>query len=656
MKEQKPLFSAGLISGLNHGNEGCREGLWRMAGTMFQQEAMNIIFLIGGLVDGEAMSKLLKIAHQGIKPRERAEATQEFIKGEVEYLSRNIPTMKGIKIYIVTSPAYDKEIGEHIARGLAEKRHQDIRLYRTGGDRFEIRQLKKILGVYAPKKGVWMRGDYFDTPVLRVLKDEIKRSTRGIGDISAVGCHAVSVFHPGDSTEIKRPFMSTPALYKISDTRTSENQIGFRMLKFYSQDPKEVVVVTQNLKDLVSEEWRLVHVPPGSSKIQESIVKELNTRGPLTVGQLSSDATSTNRETVQRAVHSLVKRRVSKSWPGLVKAEGSNQYYFPVKWFQQKLEYPLPAYDTVDSFLGFGCLHAGCRHTDMKFFRDEVPKIMLENDVRVVCGAGDFIEGLKWDLMVKGEVYGSRKYAFNYTKQEQLAAYLTSHLISVPFRDRIGPFLKSAGGKQVDELIHEVLKALVLFFRISGNHCEWTAPLGFDALSMFDVYLKQFVAEDIRLTLKEAGLVLPNIPKLLNSRIIFLRQNQQFVLPSGITISLLHPYMSRTKTPSIRPQEMLLKAETQIVVGANFHTAEAVEQWEFGMGQRVCLQVGTIKRRSGFEDTKLKTVDFGIGLLKAFSKDKRIKRTEVSFHGTPTPSLQEANEKILDDFDKRLGL
>jgi len=644
------------MSGFNHGSDGCREGLWQLTADILKSESVDFAMLVGGLVDSKSLLEQLKTELAGIKTAERDEATKKFLENQVNHLKENFPKIHGVKIYVVTSPAYDGWIGERIARALVEKRG-DILLYRPGGDRFEIKQLNRVLGAYAAKKGVWMRGDYFDTPVLRVLKDEIKRSTRGIGDTNVVGCVASSIYNPGDSSEIKRPYMSLPVAYKITETRTSENQIGIRILKAYSPNLKEATVVTYNLKDSVSDEWALVQTPPDSSKIQEVLVETLKTRGPLTVGQFS-DFTSQDREAVKKALDSLVDRRVSKSWPGVFEDEVSKRYYFALKWFQEKLEYPPIKCDTVDSIMAFGCLHAACKHTDMKFFRDEVPNLMLANDVRVFCGAGDFIEGLKHDLMVKGEVYGSRKYAFNYTRQEQLAAYLVSQAIGKVFLERIEPFLKSVDRQNPEPAAMEaaILEALPTFLYIPGNHCEWTAPLGFDALSVFGIQLRNFVGEDVVMALAGAKLFLPNVAKLVNSRIVELAQNQPYVLQSGLSISLLHPYMSRTKTTSIRPQEMLGKAETHIVIGANFHVAEAVEQWEFEKGQRVCLQVGTIKHRSGFEDTKLKTVDFGVGFIKVCSLNKRIKRTETAFYGTPTPNLAEANEAILDDFDKRLGL
>ena len=99
---------------------------------------------------------------------------------------------------------------------------------------------------------------------------------------------------------------------------------------------------------------------------------------------------------------------------------------------------------------------------------------------------------------------------------------------------------------------------------------------------------------------------------------------------------------------------MLRESTNQIVIGANFHTAEAVEEWDFDRGQRVCLQVGTVKVKSGFERSKLKTVDFGVGVLRVYSCSERIMKTKVSFHGERSSDLQAGNLEVLEDFDKWL--
>lgn len=643
----------GLLSGLNYGSEGCREGLWRLAAKILEKEEVNFVMLVGGLVDAKSLSMRLKEATKDVEAVAREKAKTRFVKDAVEHLRKNIPKIPNVKLYVVTSPAYDGAIGEEIARGLANVR-KDILLYRAGSDRLEIRQLKRMLGVYAPKKGVWMRGDYYDTPILRVLKDELKRSTRGIGDVNAVGCFASAVFNPGDSTDIQKPYLSIPTLCKIPETRVAENQTGLRILK---ANEKEVVVVTHNLKDLVSNEWSLVETPAKSTDVQKYLVDLLKDRGPLTIGQFE-DFTGVPRLQIRKELAELDARRVTHSWPGIYLDEPSKCYYFPTGWFQEMMNYPEPKCTKEDSIIAFGCLHAGCKHTDMKFFRDMLPELMLRHDVTTLAGVGDFVEGLRHDLWAKGELLGGTDYPLNYTRQEQLAAYLVSAVLVKVFRKRMALALASCEPESLNprKLEKLVFNALPEFLYIPGNHCAWTAPLGFNPHSIFTPQLRSLVMEDVYAILAEHKLFFPNMQQLIFAKIVPLDEYEVRTLSSGLTISMGHPSMGRTKTPSIRLQEALKKAETNVVLLANFHVAEALEEWSFGMGQRLCLEAGTIKHRSGFEDSKMKIVDFGVVYGKVASNGTHIFRTETAFFSTRTKNLDEANQAILKDFERRLGL
>ena len=121
-KEQKPLISVGLMSGLNYGSEGCREGLWRLAAETFSTEGVNFVILVGGLVDSRSLLEQLKEAHVGVKHADREDVTVDFIRRHAKYLAEKLPRLWGKKTYIMTSPAYDGWIGERIARGVVEVR------------------------------------------------------------------------------------------------------------------------------------------------------------------------------------------------------------------------------------------------------------------------------------------------------------------------------------------------------------------------------------------------------------------------------------------------------------------------------------------------------------------------------------------------------
>ena len=654
--EKEPLVKVGLMSGLNYGSEGCRVGLWRLAGKIFEEEKTNFVVLAGGLVDYRELNVQLKEALRGARGDEAEIAKDEFLNCVADEIARMLPVIPGIKIYVVTSPAYDGQIGAEIAYRLTERR-EDVLLYREGSDRLELKKINKVLGVYVPKKGIWMRGDYYDTPILRVLKDEKKRSSRSMGDMNVVGCLGCAVTHPGDSSEIKKSYLSLPLLYKIADTRIAENQIGIRILEFHSDNPKEATVVTYNFKDLISNEWDFIKPPRKATKIQKAVIRKLQQRGALRAGQLE-DCTDYQRSSIEGALESLLNIPMTSSWPGLEKDPASRRYFFSQKWFREKLDYPLPKTNYhEDSFLAFGCLHASCKHTDSKYFRDVVPGIILEKGIENLVGAGDFIEGLRHDLMLKGEILGSQKYVFNYTMQEKLAAYLVGSVIMKVFEERFGARVKSGLSRKAEqeELEKVVKNALLTFIYIPGNHCGWVAPLGFDSLAMFRAELKAFLVHHIHEILVKYNLTMSKLHELVSEKIVKLELDGEYKsAPGRPSLSIFHPEMAGTKTTSIRPQQMLRESTNQIVIGANFHTAEAVEEWDFDRGQRVCLQVGTVKVKSGFERSKLKTVDFGVGVLRVYSCSERIMKTKVSFHGERSSDLQAGNLEVLEDFDKWL--
>lgn len=656
--DQKPL-KAGFMSRLDYGGRNHRVGLWELAREVYIQRKTNYNVLVGGLVDAKAVEANLKELLRGTKKDEREAARKKFLKEEVDFLKENFPSIPGVKTYIVTSPAYDGAIGETIAQMLSEVR-SDILLYRAGSDRLELKQIGRILGIYAPKKNVWMRGDYYDTPVLRALKDERKRSTRGIGDINAVGCFAAALFHPGDSSEIRRPYFALPGLSKVDESRTSENQIGVVVVDFASPNPKEVKFEVFSFKDLLADEWSFVETPDGSSKVQKAIIDSLRKRGPLSVGSLQ-DFTGYKRREITAAISELSSRRSTASWPGIVYDKPDRRYYLNMSWFRDKMHFKMPKEEHVDSFAAFGCMHGGCRWSDMLFMRDTLPELILKNEVDTLVGVGDFIEGLNHDLMLKNEICTGSKYVLNYSKQEKLSAYLVGSAVFKVFKVRMGVLLK---GRQVfkmksKELTKCIKKALVKFVYIPGNHCGWVEPLGFDSLGTFRSELKAFLLHHINKFLEENDLCSHELNTILQSRLIELVQNERYELDSGLPITLLHPSMSRTKTTSIRPQEMLHKAEdtdSLVVFGANFHVSEVVHHWDFDHGQRVCLQLGTLKIKSGFEEGKLKTVDFGVGFLKVGSGNKRILRTETTFYCTPTKDVAKGNAEVLKGFDEWLEI
>lgn len=693
---EKPKIKAsvGIISGLFHGDAGERVGLWYKAAEKFRKGKVKYVLLIGGLIrtgaqkidmSGErTLNMALKIRldkeketlYEENKKKERGEKEKwdkahreavewEFREEHARKLADDIPKIDGIKIYIVTSPALDKDIGRLIAERIATLR-KDIWLYGDGDEHFEIKQVGLTLGVFTPDKTAPpFQVKYYGTPIQRRLLSAKKGPVKGLGDVNIVACHSSAVFHPGDSIDdVQSPFLSSPSLYSISKNRTAENQIGVCLLNFYSNVAKEVEVVNYSLKDLVANEWKFIKAPNGSTRAQKAVIKTLKNHGrELTIGQLEKFA-KYNRDTLIKEINDLKKFRRSSRWPGIAEQKiGDNRYFFNVDWVQEKARYTLPPVKkAVDRLILFSCLHAGCRHTDMRYFIEEVPRLMLENNVRCLVSAGDFVEGEFHGLHEKGEVFGSRYGPVNYTYQETLAAWLVAKVITKIFDERLFaqiPSIKTSKRARVNQvdLAEAVQNALMDFPHIPGNHCRWVEYGGHDALATFEPFLELFIIEHIEKTLWKAGLNISGIilRQIVRDKLTKLDHGEEYKLPSGLPFSIYHPSLSRTITATIRTQSALANAKTPLVLTGNYHTAARVEEWDSVNGQRVGLEAGTLKIRSRFEDERLKIVDFGVAYLETTFARNQIVKTATRFFGEKrTPKeIQRDNFRILDEFERK---
>lgn len=657
-------LKVGLWSGLNYPDDGYRAGLGKAAKVIFSQEQIKFSVFVGGLVNQSKLKKRLRerIRYESKKPKDErrpsAEIEEEFYKEISDYLVKHFPAL-GVKTYLVTSPAYDGDIGEEIARRLAEQR-KDIYHY-SAKTLLPIKQLNNQLhlGVYAALKVVF-KSKYFDTPIMNLLDDHWKLADTKMGDLNIVGPFGSSVFNPGAARDIKKPYASVPMLSKPSKIRTSENQLGVRILEIDSANLKESLISNYSFKDLVSKEGLLVQPPFRATEIQKAVVAAIGKNGLMTIGQLE-EATGKNRDLVAKEVAALCEKKRTKNWPGLNFSEAQKAYGFNLEWFQKRLRYPLPKASELveEAILGFGCMHAMCKWSDQLWFRDEVPKYCIEHNVQYLVGAGDFIEGLKHDLMLTGEVQSATRGPSNYTYQEKVAAYLVGKVMLTVFDHRAKEFLQNMGGKKPkqEDIMREVKKALLDFIFRPGNHCGWVKPLGFDSLGTFTPELRTMLVNEISDRLSDAGLVLSSkaLRQLVKDKTVNITKKDCYILPSGLKLNVYHPEMGNTLTPSIRPQQVLGFSPNQIVVSANFHASESVDEWNYELGQRACLQVGTLKKRSSFEDGKLKIVDFGVGLLKVFSRieNRRIFKMQVAFFGIPKSdeALEADNERLVKEFE-----
>ena len=632
----------GFMSRIDYGSSGFRKGLIVLATETFKKGKDNFVILAGGLVSYRA----LKSQIPKVKDKEKRE---EFLERITKDLAMSIPEIRNedgklIKIHIVTSPAYDGWIGEEVAKRLAERR-EDIRHWKAGGDKFPIKYINKTLWVLVPKKAVWMRGDYYSTPVERVIKDKQKQSSQELPDFIAVGGFGSSIHKP--QGEAERPYISLPALCRLEETTTSENQIGVVEME-YIPNQKEPLIRNYNFKDLVSQERNNIDPPKDASDLQKKIIEVIKEYGPVSIG-VFSDVIGVSEEKIIEVIKPLMEKSHQETWSGMSFDKSSERYGFNMNWLQEKLHYSYPEDGTEDSMVLFSCPHSGSIYTDYKFIVDYMPEIILKRGVNLLVGAGDWVIGLAHDVLVKGEVYGG----FNETTQEQLAAYTWGTVILKVFKERFEKALSQLTEKpSLDELKKIITEVLVLLVYIPGNHDEWSKKPGFTPLTTFRLELLRFLTRGIEKILKEKELIISGLMDIVETKII---ETHEYQLSSGLTLGIFHPNMARTKTTSIRPQEVLNKSKKQINVSGNFHVAEVVLQWEPELGQRIAFQIGTLLKKSDFEEGKLKTVDFGVGFLRIRSLKGRIFMTETAFYGVVSDGYLN-NEKIFSDLLKKLGI
>jgi len=518
-----------------------------------------------------------------------------------------------------------------------------------------------------PVKAVWMRGDYYSTAVERVIKDKTKQTSQSSPDIYVVGCFGSSIHKP--KGELKYQYLSIPACHRLEETRVSENQVGVSVLEFPA-DGSQHLFRTYNLKDLIGKEFSFIVPPKGASSLQKRMIEMMKNKtenkGWSTRGIFIKEL-GVSGEQVDKALESLMKkktfRRNGENWPGILYQDKSKKYYFDLAYIQRYLKYaPSNGSYNEDRIVSFACMHAGSRETDYQFFVNEMPKIILKQNADILIDAGDTKEGLKHDLDKKGEIIAGMA---NNTLQEKFAAHLIGTVIFRVFKERFTALLKDCDRDKLnpDKVADLVQKALILFIYILGNHDLWEAGDGHEPLVVFREVLVRFIAEHIHTHLVEQKLPYYPLTKLLESKVLC----QEFYdLPSGLKLSIQHPHMSRAKTTSIRPQEMMdygKRMGCQVTVGANFHVSESVDEWDMDLGQCHCQEIGTMKHGSNFERHKMKMVDQGAGFLRVLSRKddyfknpNRIFMTETAFYGAPKPVPPVDNLAIVNSFVKDLGV
>lgn len=658
-----------FISRSDWGSPGSRVGLQKRAAAECRLENVPFVVFGGGMVSFPHLRKELtdraldKLWHEiwGDRyskekkpPRsERVDdARDKRLRDWADELATFIPKFKDnngrpIRIYLVTSPAvnYDGPIGRELAH-LLVKRRRDIRYQGEIRARIPLKRQNKVLGILVPEKASW-RSKYFSTAVDRMIEDEENQTSEKLPDLWVIGCTASSIQRP--QGEKKRPYISLPALHRLQGVHTAENQVGIRFVEF-TPDSRDFLVRTYNYKDLTAREREFIPTPKQASEVQQQVVAAIKTKGPHTIGMLE-DVLRIQRTQISAEITAL---NSSRYRPRIEFDEDSQRYDFDPDWIQRKLVYPrLPTRNIhEDKILAFGCLHAGSTFSEYLFFVNEVSQLMLRRGSTVLVGAGDLIQGLEHDLDRRGEVMPGFN---NWTIQEMLSSHLLCSVLIRVFEVRLDEALQATkNGKLSGHRLEKAVSvSLPAFLWIEGNHDAWVRRRGHDPLATFSRDLVSCLAREMWNVLSRRSL---NVSNLLGIAEAHVCQGEVQTLPSGLGITILHPGMARAKTSSLRAQEMLQMAVTPVVVGANFHIAVNVEQWESDLGQRIAQQVGSIVWKTDYEHGHLKTLDVGVGTLRVVSHNGKILLTETSFFGEGTEGKEYGKEFILANFLQSLGV
>lgn len=662
-KKQTGSTKVGMCSRIDYGSSGYRQYLVNNGFEIFRKEGTNHNVLGAGLVAGKELKKILrekiddelkkeaalrKIAgRKSMTPDERinlrAKTEEAFVDEIAEELVDAIPKIlipkkeqggkKHVPLFITTSPAYDGEIGERIARLLVERR-DDIKLFHPGSARLTLEEVNKDMWFLAPTKAIW-RSEYYSTPAEREIKDKMKSSDQGSPDRFVVGGLASSLHK--EKGELNFAYETIPALHRLEAERKNENQVGVRVVEYIPDNPRPLVR-TYSLKDLTANELRFVTSPDGLTRVQRAMVEIIKDKG-WSYDNYFVKELEISEEEAKRNMAVVMSRRAAQGkksrWPGIRQDEANGRYYFNLEWIRHKLKCPLSELPfDEDVIASYGCLHAGSTETDYRFFREDFPKIILARGATIVVAAGDIIEGMEHDLDRKREVIPGMA---NNTIMEEVAARMNATVLLEVFEVRFKEWLTGRKGKQPgnSELLEAIRRFLPMFYYIHGNHDLWQSKHGILPLKHFHRELVSYLNDGVRTVLTALGHPVHNSASVIEAKVAL---GYTFQLPSGITVMVQHPHMARSTTTSMRPQQMLENAKKdgcKVSIGANFHVSMHMEEYDMDMGQCVSQEIGTIKHGSNFERNKLKTVDQGVGYLRLLSRNGEIFMSEAAFFGGP---------------------
>ncbi len=656
----------GFMSRIDYGSPGFRYNLVKSARKVFEDDGTLFDILAGGLVSKRHITNRIKEALEFKKTElgkdyNRDVAEEEIIEAIADELSELIPKRIAknengyIKLYIMVSPEFDGDYGYRIAERLAIKR-EDIKFWAGTAEVYPFKPpphptITEIACLVPPRGAAIGKSEFYSNPVDRVVRAyvNIAKATKKPADIIVVGCYGSSINKPkgGESGQY---IFSLLNLNRMEEEKESpENQIGVKVLEFTTDG--EIFDHTHNFNDLVVNERKSIKIPETFSAEENELLNLFfHKRTSWTEGYAAADLGKPRKE-AEKLFKSIMHK--SRNQPFLAKDEKAGRYFIVPEWIQRNLDYPYPWPDESikrDSMVVFGCMHALCAFTDHIYFVNEIPKVMLKHNVDMLVGVGDFIEGRNHGLPEKLEVVAGA----TYTQQEKFAAWMVGEAIIRVFEARFKKAIEEKGMPQdFDASLQMINNALPTFLYIPGNHDEWTERFAVKALTTFRSELKEGLHRAVSEVIGGDKFPLPL--ELIENKIVL---SKGYKLPSGINVSLAHFHMGGSKTKSQMGQKLLGFEGGQVNLLANFHTAISAHHFEHGPGQRVVMQVGTMKHRSSFEDGHGKKVDFGFGFLVIESKDNRIIKTTTSYFGNDAEMdfREFDNDAILVAFAKSIGV
>ena len=667
---RRPGTKRSYTSRWDYKGPGYRSGIILQDCLKFVEEGNHFNDFAGGVTSKEYVKKELRRRFKAVKPGLRDRVTEHFLNESAKELASVIPKIKKpvsvwadpskpefVRLYISTSRVYDgpyseryeSTYGEEIARRLQALRPDDIRLENEGSTRLEVKGVNEIDWVISPMKHR-LPSKYYSAAAEREIEDKSGQSDQLLPDLWVVGTQASAIHKTGGSKDMPhigerdRPYITVPASCRLEATTVAENQEGIAIVESINGNR---FVRFWNFKDLIHKEKRFITgIKDGATELHKKIVEVIKEHGAMTVGLLA-DKLEIDRQTVEREIKYLEEPKMlaRKTWPGLFYNTKSQRYDFHLDWLQERLRYHLPKEYLEDTFLFFGCLHAGYTTTDYEHFVSKYPEIILNHKVKNLVGLGDFIAGLKHSLMHRGEIVG----ALNNTDQEIFASELVSTIMFRPFKKLFEEALsKFTEVKPTAEELKSIVKGcLVDFDYIDGNHDGWQLAEGTTPLVTFRDKLQKILIREINALIVARDLPAIDIDNLVDKKLIHLPDFKPiYKLASGLTLGARHPGMARADTTSLRAQKALDAFGTQVAGIANFHVATTVRQWRPDLGQCVAIQAPTQVIYTPFEGSKMKKLDFGPIFLRVLSHDKRIYMDETAYFNKPM--LKEPFKKSID--------